>query len=55
MDQKEQLEQFINAIGAIGDIAGILYKSLMSNGFSRVEAMDITKTMLIEFLNMMKK
>lgn len=52
MDNQEQIKQFVNGIGALGETAGMLMNSFMKNGFSREEAISLTKEFLISvFLN----
>lgn len=44
-------EEFVNSIGAIGELAGALMASLLQNGFTRDEAMSLVSTMMVELLS----
>ena len=44
------LNSLINGIGAFGEVAGILVASLTKNGFTRSEAVSMTKDILIELM-----
>ena len=43
-------EEFVNSIGAMGELAGAMMTSLMQNGFSRAESMSLVSTMMIELI-----
>lgn len=43
-------EDFVNSIGAIGELAGALMASLLQNGFTRDEAMQLVSKMMVELL-----
>lgn len=42
----KELMDFLNAVGAIAETAGILRDRLMQNGFSRQEAVSICSSMI---------
>lgn len=44
----KDLKDFINAIGAMGEMSGALRDSLLHAGFTREEAVSITKEVLIK-------
>ena len=44
------INSLINGIGAFGEVAGILVASLTKNGFTRSEAVSMTKDILIELI-----
>lgn len=44
------LNSLINGIGAFGEIARMLITSLTKNGFTRSEAVSMTKDILIELM-----
>lgn len=43
-------EEFVNSIGAIGELAGALMASLLQNGFTRDESIGMVSTMMVELL-----
>lgn len=46
----DALNSLVNGIGALGEMAGMLVKSLAQNGFTRTEAVFMTKDILIELI-----
>ena len=42
MDDKTQA--FLDSIGAIAEMSGIMVKEFLKNGFDRKEALDLTKS-----------
>lgn len=44
---ENNVNQFINGIGALGETAGMLVGSFMNNGFSREESINLAKDILI--------
>lgn len=46
----DALNSLVNGIGALGEMAGMLVKSLVQNGFTRTEAVSMTKDILIELI-----
>lgn len=44
---ENNVNQFINGIGALGETAGMLVGSFMNNGFSREESIGLAKDILI--------
>ena len=44
------LNSLVNGIGALGEMAGMLVNSLAQNGFTRTEAVSMTKDILIELI-----
>lgn len=44
-------EEFVNSIGAIGELAGAFMSSLLQNGFTRDESMSLVSTMMVELLS----
>lgn len=46
----DALNSLVNGIGALGEMAGMLVKSLVQNGFTRAEAVSMTKDILIEMI-----
>lgn len=46
----DNLNSLINGIGAFGEVAGILVTSLTKNGFTRSEAVSMTKDILIKLI-----
>lgn len=46
----DALNSLVNGIGALGEIAGMLVNSLAKNGFTRTEAVSMTKDILIELI-----
>ena len=43
----KKVEEFVNAIGAMSEMVGIMREHLMRNGFTREEAVDIVKAYII--------
>lgn len=48
----DALNSLVNGIGALGEMAGMLLKSLTQNGFTRSEAVSMAKDMMIEMIKM---
>ena len=46
----EEFNKFINAIGAMGEMCGLLRESLIKNGFTREEANHLVSIFLSETL-----
>lgn len=46
----DALNSLVNGIGALGEMAGMLVDSLSKNGFTRAEAISITKDILVEMI-----
>lgn len=46
----EEFNKFVNAIGAMGEMCGILRGSLLKNGFTREEANHLVGIFLTETL-----
>ena len=42
MDDKTQA--FLDSIGAIAEMSGVMFKEFLKNGFDRKEALDLTKS-----------
>lgn len=36
-------ENIVNALGSVGEMAGVFYKSLLKNGFEKEDAMDLVR------------
>lgn len=48
MDKKQELSDVLNAIGALAEMAGLLCRELLKNGFTRNEAVDIVTRYVID-------
>lgn len=46
--KNEELSNFLTAIGGIAEIAGVLSKELLNNGFTREEALYIVGNFVID-------
>lgn len=44
------IEDALNAVGAMGELAGVMLKTLTNNGFTRQEAVEIVAKYLIALL-----
>lgn len=51
MELSKELKDFMNAIGAIAEIAGLLRETLVMNGFTREEAVLICSNTVTTMFN----
>lgn len=49
-DATKPIEDALNAMGAMAELAGVMCRALTQNGFTRQEAVEITTRYLIELL-----
>lgn len=52
---QDAISQMVNAMGAAVEISGFLFKQLIANGFTRSEALEITKDYLLGMIKGDKK
>lgn len=50
MAMENNFREFINAVGALSEIAGLLRDQLVKNGFTRVEACQMVSTILASMI-----
>lgn len=50
-ESREQIEQMINAVGALCELAGLLRKELIKQGFTKAESFKIVEQFMIGHLN----
>lgn len=50
MDMKFDADNVVSAIGSLGEMSGVLYKSLISNGFGKDEALYLVREFIIATL-----
>lgn len=51
MGMPNELRNFLNAVGAMGELAGALRDSLMRAGFTREESVLIVKDVLVKMMS----
>lgn len=50
MDMKFDADNVVSAIGSLGEMSGVLYKSLINNGFGKEEALFLVREFIIATL-----
>lgn len=49
MSMREEVKELITAVGAMAEYMALLRDELMKNGYTRKEAVELTKAYLLEF------
>lgn len=55
MEMPEKMQQFLNAMGMVGEMSALLRDNLMRNGFTREEACSMVGQVLREIFGVVKK